>query len=215
MLGIGPATLNEPDRVGRKDSPQLRASAIIVAGAGAFLVAGCSTGSETADADGNVATLAQEMISGELATTIGLGPLSSRCDDPGLVAADSMFACTAVTDSGAVIQIQGAVNDEGRLILTTTNLVSAAAIPSFERGAAALLNTSIGSNFTAESVDCGATAVVLPADFVMGCALVMPASAQVFDVMLTISDLDGRQFSLVVDEEPRRPAAVDPIQPSE
>ena len=107
------------------------------------------------------------------------------------------------------------MNDEGRLVLTTTNLVSAAALPSFEREVAALLNTEVGSNFTAESVDCGTTALVLPADFVMGCTLEMPASGEIFDVTLTITDLDGRQFSLVVGDEPRSPEPEAPGEPTE
>ena len=192
----------------------MRALAIIVASAGAFLLAACSAGSEL-DVDDNADVLAEEMISGELATTIGLGPLSSRCDDPGRLAADTTFSCTATTDFGDVIQIHGAVNDEGRLALTTTNLVSAAALPSFEREVAALLNTEVGSNFTAESVDCGTTALVLSADFVMGCTLVMPASGELFDVTVTITDLDGRQFSLVVGDEPRSPEPEAPDEPTE
>jgi hypothetical protein len=150
------------------------------------------------------------MIEGELATSIGLGPLVSSCNDPAALALDSVFDCTATTETGEVIQLHGSVTPEGKLALVTTNLVSASALPGFEREVAAMLNDSVGSNFTAESVDCGSTAVVLPPDFVMGCALVMPASGEVFDVTLTITDLDGRAFSLVVSDQPRTSTTTEP-----
>jgi hypothetical protein len=52
-------------------------------------------------------------------------------------------------------------------------------------------------------VDCGTTAVVLAADAVLGCALIMPSSGQVFDVTLAITDLDARSFALEVAGQPR------------
>lgn len=148
-------------------------------------------------------SLATEMITGDLATNLGLGPLASTCAAPPVLAFDTTFDCTATTEVGHIVHLRGSITPEGKLAVTTTNVVSAAALPSFEREVAANLNDSIGSNFTAESVDCGESAIVLPADFTMGCALVMPSSGQVFDVTLTITDLDARGFSLVVADQPR------------
>lgn len=147
--------------------------------------------------------LAEEMIAGDLSTALGLGPLVGSCNDPGPLAVGTAFTCTATGEPGPVIQIDGMVNAEGRIELTTSNVITAVALPSFEREAAAALNNSIGSNFTANAVDCGSTTIVLPADFVLGCALIMPASAEEFDLSLTITDLDARIFSLQVAEEPR------------
>lgn len=169
-----------------------------------LLAAACSTDPEPAgpEVEGPRA-VAESMIAEELASEVGLGPLVGVCSELGPLVIGSSFACTATTGPGDVIQIQGVVNPEGHLQLTTTNLVSIAALPSFERGAAAALNSEVGSDFTAEAVDCGDAAVVLPSDFTMGCALVMPSSGQVFDLTLTITDLDARNFSLVVAENPR------------
>ncbi len=176
---------------------------MIIAFTGVLLLAGCSSSDPEATTDDLPRSLADEMIMGELATTIGLGPLTSTCNTPAVLAIDTVFDCVATTEAGQSIQIHASFDPEGKLALVTTNLVSAPALPSFEREVAAMLNDSVGSNFTAESVDCGSTAVVLPPDFTMGCALAMPASAEVFDVSLTISDLDGRTFSLVVSDQPR------------
>ncbi|MCP3992653.1 MAG: hypothetical protein GY724_26520 [Actinomycetia bacterium] len=181
----------------------MRVATIIIAFTGALLLTGCSSSEPEVSTDDQPGSLAEEMITGELATTVGLGPLTSTCNTPPVLAIDTTFECTAMTEAGEVIQIHGSVNPEGKLALVTTNLVSAPALPSFEREVAAILNDSVGSNFTAASVDCGSTAVVLPADFVMGCALVMPASREIFDVTLTISDLDQRTFSLLVSDQPR------------
>jgi len=180
----------------------LRASIVALTIVIALVAAACSSAPEV-DTSVDPKTLAEEMIAGDLATTVGLGPLVGVCSDPGPLAVGTSFGCTATTDPGQVIQILGVVNPEGRIELTTTNLVSSAALPSFEREAAAALNNSVGSNFTAESVDCGNAALVLRPDFVMACALKMPASGEVFDLTLTITDLDARRFSLVVGDQPR------------
>ena len=176
--------------------------ALAIALAAAILLGACTAEPEV-DTSAEPKAVAEAMIAGDLATELGLGPLVGLCNDPGPVAVGTMFACTATTEPGDVVQISGVVNPEGRIELTTTNVVSAPALPSFEREAAAALNNSVGSNFTAESVDCGVASVVLQADFVLPCALMMPASGDVFDLTLTITDLDARRFSLVVADEPR------------
>lgn len=180
----------------------LRAPIVALTVVIALVAAGCSSAPQV-DTSVDPKTLAEEMIAGDLATSVGLGPLLGVCNDPGPLAVGTSFGCTATTEPGQVIEVAGVVNPEGRIQLTTTNLVSAAALPSFERNAAAALNNSVGSNFTAESVDCGNSALVLPPDFVMPCALKMPASGEVYDLTLTITDLDGRRFSLVVGDQPR------------
>ncbi|MEM9612950.1 MAG: hypothetical protein AAGA59_08450 [Actinomycetota bacterium] len=170
----------------------------------ALVAAGCSGGGETAEeAAPAQQSLAEEMITGELATGVGLGPLAPSCNDPGVYAADTAFTCTAITGPGDVINVHGSVNGDGHLNLATTNVITAAALPSFETEVAALLNNTVGSNLTAEAVDCGSTAIVLPGDLAMTCALIMPASGQIFDVTLTITDLEDRRFALRVADEPR------------
>ncbi len=175
---------------------------LLVLAVAAGLVGACSSDAEPEEAS-DPRSIAEGMINGEMATIVGLGPLVGLCGDLGPLVVGSTFGCTATTEAGDVIQIRGEVNPDGRLELTTTNLVADTSLPSFEREAAAALNTSVGSNFTAEAVDCGGGAVVLPSDFTMQCALIMPSSGQIFDLTLTITDLDGRRFSLVVADEPR------------
>lgn len=168
-----------------------------------LFAAACSSDPDPLEAAADSKSLAEGMIEGDLSTTIGLGPLVGSCNEPGPLAVGITFDCTATTEPGQVIQVLGVINPDGHLGLTTQNLISAGALPSFEREAASSLNTTVGSNFTAESVDCGNSAVVLPAGSELGCALVIPASGEVFDLTLTITDLDARRFGLVVGDQPR------------
>lgn len=167
----------------------------------------CSPGTPATTPTTNGAqTKAETMIAGEMATAIGLGPLTPACNDPGAPEIGMTFTCTAARTTqppGDPIQITGIINPDGHLGLVTSNLISAAALPSFERQAASQLNESAGANFTAESVDCGNTSVVLGADKVLRCALIMPASGQVYDLDLAVTDLDGRHFALKVGDAPR------------
>lgn len=172
-----------------------------------FAATACSAGSPAPPATTNGAqTKAETMIAGEMATAIGLGPLTPACSVPGALDIGVSFSCTAARTTqppGDPIQITGTINPDGHLGLVTSNLISAAALPSFERQAASQLNESAGANFTAESVDCGNNAVVLGADKVLRCALIMPASGQVYDLDLAVTDLDGRHFALKVADAPR------------
>jgi hypothetical protein len=177
-------------------------SSVALAVAAAILFGACSPAPEVETAV-DPKLLAEQMIAGDLSSALGLGPLVGICNDPGPLAVGSAFSCTATTEVGDVVQIDGVVNSEGRIELATSNVVSDAALPSFEREAAATLNNSVGSNFTAESVDCGVGSIVLGSDFVLPCALMMPSSGDVFDLTLTITDLDGRRFGLVVGDAPR------------
>lgn len=167
----------------------------------------CSAGTAAPTETTNGAqTRAETMIAGEMATAIGLGPLTPACNDPGPLDIGVSFTCTAARTTqppGDPIQIVGTINSDGHLGLVTSNLISAAALPSFERQAASQLNESAGANFTADSVDCGNASVVLGADKVLRCALIMPASGQVYDLDLAVTDLDGRHFALKVGDAPR------------
>ncbi|MEM8926353.1 MAG: hypothetical protein AAGD35_22840 [Actinomycetota bacterium] len=191
--------------------------AAITAFVAALFITACSGGGDAGPAAPTAASesLAVSMITGDLATTLGLGPLLPACDDPGVYSAETVFACTASTQTGQVINVHASVNADGRLSLATTNVISAPALPSFEREVASILNNNVGSNFTAEAIDCGPSAVVLPPDLSMTCALVMPSSGEIFDVTLMITDLEGRAFALQVADVPRSAQAEAPVDGAE
>jgi hypothetical protein len=146
---------------------------------------------------------AESMITGELARQIGLGPLTASCPDPGSLALGSTFGCTATTSTGAVIGIDASVAGDGHLALATNNLITVAALAGFEEAAASALNDEVGSTFAADAVDCGDGPVVLPSDQVLPCALTVASNGEVYDLTLTVTDLDERHFGLVVADQPR------------
>jgi hypothetical protein len=87
--------------------------------------------------------------------------------------------------------------------LTTTNVITGDALPTFEEAAVNALNATIDVTLAPEAIDCGDTSVVLADDRMMICALTDPSTQQVFDVSLTIDNVEDRQFSLVVADRPR------------
>ncbi|MFV0258530.1 MAG: hypothetical protein ACK5PP_08810 [Acidimicrobiales bacterium] len=171
----------------------------------AMVAAGCSGDGEPEPvaAGTDPAQVATSMIETTMAARLDIGPLDGGCDEPGPLAVGSTFRCAAVTETGEPVDVVAAVAGDGHLQLTTTNVIRADAVPAFERQAASMLNQYEGTNFTAEAVDCGDGTVVLGDDMVLGCGLSMPVSGDVYDLTLTITNLDARHFALAVAPTPR------------
>ncbi len=147
---------------------------------------------------------AEELIRTEVAPEAGLGELVALCPDVNAAAVGTAFDCTATTEQQRVISVLADIDETGHLRLTTTNLVTAGALPSFERAAVDALNTAVpGTRLENEAIDCGETSVLIAQDNVMNCVLLDPHTEKFFDVMLTIANIEARQFSLVVAENPR------------
>ncbi len=168
----------------------------------ALLFAGCRSEPE----EEPVLTIRQtteDMIRSDVAVAAGLGDLVPVCPDVVDATVGTAYECTATTEDERIVALAAAIDDLGRVQVNTTNLITASALPSFERAAVEALNTSVGSRLENDDIDCGDAAVVFGQDKVMVCALEDPQTEAVFDVSLTISDIEARQFSLVVAEEPR------------
>ena len=170
----------------------------------AMLVLSACGGDEVAVPTGDdPKSVSERMIITDLTPNLGLGLLTPACQEPGPLTIGMHYECTATAATGKVVEIVGTVNDAGHLELATSNLITPRALLSYERDAAAALNNSVGSNFTAESVDCGDGPIVFEAATTMNCALVMPASGQVFDLTFDVTDIDRRHFGLAVSDQPR------------
>lgn len=171
----------------------------------AVLIAGCSGGDEAQPAapGSDPAQVATSMIETTMAARLDIGPLNAGCNDPGPLAVGASFTCAATTETGNPVDVVAAVAGDGHLQLTTTNVIRADALPGFEREAASMLNQSEGTNFTAEAVDCGDATVVLGDDMVLACGLAMPVSGDVYDLTLTITNIDLRHFALAVAPQAR------------
>lgn len=165
-----------------------------------LLVTGCRSASEE---ELSLRSIAEDMIVTEVAAQAGLGELTAICPDVAEVAVGTTFDCTATSDASPVLGVTGIIDGEGRVMLATTNMITAAALPSFERRAAEALNAQVGSQLVEDSIDCGEQPVVFGQDRVMVCALEDPLTKDIFDISMTITDIENREFSLVVAESPR------------
>lgn len=146
---------------------------------------------------------AEQMVVDDLGPALGLGAVVASCEEPPPLAVGARWGCTATSETGQRIDIAGSVNPEGHMELVTTNVISEAALPSFERDAASALNNEVGSSFTADSVDCGQGPLILGSDMAVNCVLIMPSSGVTYDLLMQITDLDARHFALQVADQPR------------
>jgi hypothetical protein len=120
------------------------------------------------------------------------------------LAVGATWQCTAATADQRILNVDAVINQDGRVELATTNLIAAAALPSFERAAAEALNNTVGSRLTEESIDCGDVPVVFGSEQrLLICALLDPDTGLTYDVTLTVTDIEARQFTLVVAAQPR------------
>jgi hypothetical protein len=120
----------------------------------------------------------------------------------GAIAGD-VFPCTAATETQWIVNVDAAILAGGQLELTTTNVITADALSSFELAAVNALNAKPEISLGQDAIDCGESSVVLADDRMMICALTDPTTLQVFDISLTIDDIETRQFGLVVADRPR------------
>lgn len=147
---------------------------------------------------------AEQLIAGPMAEVIGLGPLAATCPEMTEAAVGDVFQCSALTEAQSTINVAAEIMPTGQVDLSTTNVITAEAVASFEQAAVDALNTTLADPLSYEAMDCGTTSLVLPAEQTVVCGLLDPATEAVFDVTLSITDLESRQFSLAVADLPRR-----------
>jgi hypothetical protein len=167
------------------------------------VASGCTRGPDE-DAAPTIRQTAEDLIRGDVAAQAGLGDLTPTCPEVGAVAVGTAWQCTALTEDQRVVTIDAVIGQSGQIELATTNMIAAPALPSFERAAVQALNNTVGSRLTDESIDCGDAPVVFPQEQrLMVCALFDPDTRQTYDITLTITDIEARQFTLVVADQPR------------
>ncbi len=147
---------------------------------------------------------AEQLIVGTLAEQVGLGPLTANCPDMAAATGGDVFPCTAATESERLVLVDATILPTGQVELSTTNVILGSALDSFEQSAIDAINkVRPDANLGPGAVECGDTSIVLSDDRMMICALTDPTTDQVFDVSLTIDDIEGRQFRLAVADRPR------------
>lgn len=181
-----------------------RTTVAAIAAVALFIIAGCTSDPEE-EAEPTIRETSEDLIRGQVAEGAGLGELNPACPEidrfgaqPGMT-----WDCTATTEDQRVIGVRAVINDQGQVEVATTNMIAAAALPSFERAAVKALNDTVGSNLEEDAVDCGDLPVVFAQSQVMVCALFDPHTQETYDISLDIQDIETRQFTLVVADQPR------------
>ncbi len=176
----------------------------------AFVVAACTSddegdnasGAQSAPASPRAAT--EQLISGQMADVIGLGPLAVTCPDMSEATSGEVFQCSAMTEQQTTINVAAEIMPTGQVDMSTTNVITAEAVESFEQAAVDALNTTLAEPLAYDAMECGSASIVLNSDNTTVCGLFDPATEATFDVTLTVSDLENRKFSLAVADLPRR-----------
>lgn len=158
--------------------------------------AGCSGELSFSIGGQSVEDAAVELIEGELAEGIDLGPLDADCPEVSDPEVGTEFACTATTPDGQVIQFEGLVDREDHIDVQTTNVIIADAIATFEAAGIDAIDRTEGTTLDVSAMDCGDASIVIPADGVVECTLTDPSSGELWDAVYTVTDLSTGDFSL-------------------
>lgn len=181
-----------------------RTTVAAIVAAALLIVSGCTSDPEEV-AEPTIRQIGEDLIRNQVADGAGLGELTPVCPDIDRFGAQPGMAwdCTATTADQRVLGIRAVINDQGQVEVATTNMIAAAALPSFERAAVRALNDTVGSSLEDDAVDCGDVPVVFGQSRVMICALFDPHTQETYDISLDIQDIETRQFTLVVADQPR------------
>jgi len=143
------------------------------------VAAGCSSTADPAGA-------AVELIEGELSDQIELGPLAGDCAEPDETALGDEFACTGVTEDGAIINFTAVFESDDTVFLYPTNLVVESSL--FEVDAAAALGPEFGIEIDPAQIECPEGVTVLDAAGQMFCTITDVETGGVFPMTATLGN---------------------------
>lgn len=127
---------------------------------------------------------AVELIEGELAEQIGLGPLAGECEEPTDTSTGSEFACTGTTEDGAVISFTSVFESDDEVYIYPTNLVVDSSV--FEAEAATTLGPEFGVEIDPAQIECPEGTTVLDGDGRMSCTITDVETGGVFPLTVTL-----------------------------
>ena len=108
-----------------------------------------------------------------------------------------------VDASGQVVNFEATIDSENHVNVVTTNVLAVEDLALLEVSAVDVLNAEFDFGLAPDAIDCGTTAVVLTASQQVVCALADPATGDVYDATLTITDLATGAFDVVIADAPR------------
>jgi len=164
------------------------------------VVASACTGSVDISFGGETpAEAAVDLIEGnEMAARIGIASVSdAECDDPLDEEIGTIFMCTAQSD-GQTINFEVALEEDDRIFASPTNVVDPAGLSRLEDAAVQGLNNENDFGLPEGALECGDSGVILNAENQLICALTDPDTGVMFDTLVTVTDVETGQFTVVV-----------------
>lgn len=164
-----------------------------------LLAAACSGSVNFSVGGQSITDAAEELIeSDEMFRRLNVDPIvDAVCDEPEVEAVGEVFACTA-TSGDNEINFEVQIDSEDSIFASPTNVLEDRVVPAYAASAVDALNTQNGFSLSEGSLDCGAKSVVLDADNKMQCLLTDPATDTVFNVELTVRDLETAAFGVEI-----------------
>lgn len=140
----------------------------------------------------------EELIEGDLAQHIGLGPLEATCEGRDLDPGDT-FRCGAVPDRPSLIEFIATIDETGdKVDIASTNLLLADEVEQVEAFAASLIAQQTGRPFGPENFECADSSLVVRAGEVVDCLATDPGDGTVFHAPVTIDDLEELSVTVTV-----------------
>lgn len=134
-------------------------------------------------------TAGEELIEGELADGIGLGPLDADCSGRELSAGDT-FECSATPNGQGTIRFIATINEQGDQVnISSTNLLLAEQVEEIESFAASLIEEQTGSPIGAENFECADRSLIISSGETIDCLVTDPSDGTVYGATVTVEDV--------------------------
>jgi len=167
---------------------------ILRVGAIATCLAGC-TFSAGSQSPGDAAV---ELIEEELTTEIGLDLNDIECGEPSENEVGATLTCTASvadgegSNAGAIVTFVGVLEEEQRIFVSPSNIISQSEMEIVEQEAATVLSAEIGVPIAADDVECPEELTVL-VDDQMTCEITDTANGDRYEMILTATEFVVRE----------------------
>jgi hypothetical protein len=180
----------------------MRRRVIVAIGVLSIVMAACSAEVSFSVGGQSAEEAAVDLIEGDLADQIGLGPLDASCQDIDDLEVGDMFGCTAFVESGDVIRFVVVADAEDSIDVTSQNLILAEAVPTLEAAAVEALESGTGLSLGVENFDCGDRTVIVEEGGDVACVLTDPSNGDRYEATVTLNSREPLNIDVVVAETP-------------
>lgn len=171
-----------------------------VALAGLLIVAtGCSASFQIGGV--SVEDAAINLINGDLAQSVGRGPLATTCGEVADPQVGTEFECRSRTEDNEQIDWAVVVDREDHIDVQSQNVVLVSVLPELETNAVTALYGT--DNPLGVAIDCGERSRILDANTMVCDAAAAAEPSVIHDATFTFSDVETGDFEVIVSEEPR------------